>query len=130
MTTPDDMRRVLAGEPKADEAIFWFCYAWHGGNGTERIPTEFTPDIVRMFGVLERAFPQSLEVPRKRVLYEDLEVGDIIVASDVFLDIPNRWPCKVFRDDGPGRGSLCVMGANGFHRLTPNAEGYVYGFRR
>jgi hypothetical protein len=46
--TLSDMRESLRGQRKADEAIFWFCHAWHSGSDSDlyriMLETNFYPD--------------------------------------------------------------------------------------
>jgi hypothetical protein len=135
------LRNALAGEPKAEEAIFWFAYAWQSGKGSElydvlkaseyQPPTnrQFAddPDVIRLFEVLEERFGPFIQPLWLPVRWQDVEEGDVLVAGGKYLCIPDKWPCKVYRD---GAGSLCVLCRDGFHRLTPDAEGMIIGFRR
>lgn len=140
MITRFAMLRALAGEPKADQAIFWFAYAWHSGKDSDlyRVmrespytPPPYTkfdddPDIVRMFGVLEREFGPMIEVPYQPVRLDDVQEGDVLIAGSHFLCLRNRWPCRVVTWDG----FLCVACDQGMHRLRADERGLVAGFRQ
>jgi hypothetical protein len=142
------MLLALAGEPKAEEAIFWFAFAWHSGKGSDlyRILCESPyvatldrkwhedPDIVRMFEVLEKHFKPAIEAAYRPVQLHEVEDGDILIAGTSFLCIPNRWPCRVFKNEG----ELVVMCRGkhedekwaGVHTLRADGDGNVIGFRR
>jgi hypothetical protein len=135
-----EMRDALYGEPKADEAIFWFAYSWHAGKGSDLYNVlrelDFTPttkrkfaddyDIIRMFDILENVFGPFVEVPHRPVYLADIEPDDIIVAGANHRCLPNRWPVKVF----PSGTSLAVMCNDGIHPLHASKDGIVEGFRR
>ena len=135
-----EMRDALRGEPKADEAIFWFSYTWHTGKGSDLygvlrkldfVPTanrKFAddPDIIRLFGVLEHVFGPQVEVPYRPVVLTDIEPDDILVAGANHKCLPNRWPVKVF----PYGTGLAVMCNDGIHPLHASKDGIVEGFRR
>jgi hypothetical protein len=134
------MLRAIGSEPKAEQAIFWFAYAWHSGKNSDlyRVlrespyvpPTgekfDDDPDVVRLFGVLERAFPGQTEVPYSPLLLADVQEGDIIIAGSRHLCLQNRWPCRVLKWEG----NLAVACEKGMHRLRANELGFVEGFRR
>jgi hypothetical protein len=140
MITHDDMARFLRGEPKAEEAIFWFAYAWHAGKGSDlyRVMCEspYTPpekrqfrddpDVVRLFERLEWRFKPEIEAAYRPVKIDDVEDGDILIAGKNFLCIQNRWPCRVFTQDS----FKCVACKDGAHRLRADEGGFVIGFRR
>lgn len=135
-----DMLRALGADPKAEAAIFWFCYAWHTGKDSDlyRIMREspYTPpmyqkfdedpDIVRMFGALERAFPGQIEIAYQPVRLDELRAGDVIIAGKNFLCMRNRWPCRIVEWEG----NLAVACDEGMHRLRADDKGFVIGFRR
>ena len=135
-----EMRDALRGEPKADEAIFWFAYTWHAGKGSDLYGVlrelDFTPspgrqfandfDIIRMFGVLEHVFGTQIEVPYRPVYLAAIEPDDILVAGSNHSCLLNRWPVKVFQY---GTG-LAVMCKNGIHPLHASKDGIIEGFRR
>ena len=140
MRTLEQMREELRGEECADEAIFWFCYAWQSGKQSDlyRIMCEtgFQPNprsrfdkdprIVRCLTKLENAFGPLMEVGYLPVKIDEIEEGDIIIAGQHHADIQNRWPCRVFRHEG----HLCVMGMKYPKQLHANLDGTVIGFRR
>ena len=135
-----EMRDALRGEPKADEAIWWFCYCWHTGKGSDLYGVlrelEFIPspkrqfandaDIIRMFGVLEHVVGPSVEVQYRPVRLSEIEPDDILVAGADHKCLPNRWPVKVF----PWGTGLAVMCRDGIHQLHEDKDGIVAGFRR
>jgi len=138
--TYDHMKYVLGNQPKADEAIFWYAYAWHRGKGSDlyRVlcespwrPSENRQfaddqDIIRMFGDLERAFPQAGEAAYSPVQLSDVDDGDVLVAGGHFVCIRNRWPSRVFIHEG----QKVVACLDGTHKLRADDNGYVIGFRR
>ncbi len=144
----NDMLRALRGEPKAEAAIFWFCYGWQRGKGSDlyRILCEspYTPDdkyqfdkdpdMVRLFSILEQNFQTGIEVAYQAVQLDDVEDGDILIAGSHFLCIPNRWPCRVFKSEGQlvvtCKGNHKDEKWSGIHTLRANGSGNVIGFRR
>lgn len=150
--TRDDLLRALAGEPKAEQAIFWWCFAWHSGKRSDlyRILCEspYTPplpssdekerecqkremqsaDLMRCWDILSEKFGPLQEVPYRKIRFDEVEEGDIIVAGAQLLCLDRRWPCRVIYD--PREGGLAVVCKDGFHRLRPDAEGFLHGFRR
>lgn len=157
--TLQDMRDALKGQNKADEAIFWFCSAWHHGKQSDlyrvMVESEFHPDFHRQsqiqndpeilycFEVLGRRFGPLIEAPMAPIKLGDVEEGDVIYACDItqeafrmkygqrFVCIAPKWPCRVYK----WRGSLGVAcaedhNAKQFHALEADNDGYVVGFQR
>jgi hypothetical protein len=138
--TFNEMQEVLRGEEVVDEAIFWWCFAWHKGKGSDlyRImcdlkfhPNAYSkfsddPRVIRCFEKLERAFGPMHECAYHPIKIDEIEEGDIIIAGQHHADIHNKWPCRVFKHEG----HLCVMGEEYPHQLHANLDGTVIGFRR
>lgn len=134
------LREVAGDGPKAIEAIFWFCYAWHSGRDSDLYKImhilPFSPDpkkqfaddpeVVATFDKLDRAFGPMDEHPLLPVKLADVHEDDVLIAGTHHACIANRWPCRVFKLDG----KLTVMCADGFHTLHAGADGNVKGFRR
>lgn len=138
------MLRRLAHYGPADaveEAIFWFAYAWQAGNGSDlyavmresiHVPLmtrQFADDplVTRLIKILEQNFDHPAEPPPYRpVRFKDVEEGDWLIAGTHHLCILNRFPGRVtkFLD-----GELVVPCNDGMHRLVPDPEGNVLGFR-
>jgi len=149
--TLQDMRDALRGQSKANEAIFWFCFAWQQGKGSDlyriMVETKYDPffnkqhqiardpEIMYCFDVLgkmyETAFGAPVEWPLQPIKLVDVEEDDVIVAENCWPCIQGGWPCKVYRDHG-ALGVACVDSPDkrAFHALEPDAEGFVKGFRR
>lgn len=143
-----DLLDACKGHPKAEEAVFWFCYSWQSGRNSDLyralcespywppFQRQFSddPDIISLFASLEEKFgPMDKEPPWEPIRFSDLQEGDIVVAGSKLSCLPNRWPCKVFRHGG----QLAVMcndgrheGGSGIHTLHADPEGYLRGFRR
>lgn len=141
--TREAMLRRLHDFPKAEaeEAIFWFAYAWQAGKSSdlyrvmhesEHVPNpkrQFADDplVTRAIKILEQSFDHPSEPPPYRpVLFKDVREGDWLIAGTHHLCILNRFPGRVtkFLD-----GELVVPCNDGLHRLGPDANGFVEGFR-
>lgn len=148
MITHNDMLRALRGEPKAEEAIFWFAYTWHSGKGSDlyRVLGESPyrpdhtynfskdPELPRLFGILEQHFLPTIQAAYGPVHINELEDGDILIAGSHFTCITNRWPCRVFKLDGKWAVTCQAKHADSklpaVHWLTTDDRGFVQGFRR
>lgn len=153
--TKQDMLDVLRGEPKAEEAIFWWCHAWHGGVGTDlykiQCESSYIPDRTRMWhkdpdvirciaDKLDPAFLPLVRLDYRRVKLADVQEGQILVAGEHHTCLPNRWPCRVYRWRGSLGVECFVVHMPGvklapgqsaqFHPLTEDDSGYIKGFRR
>ena len=141
--TREAMLSLLNGNPTAEveEAIFWFAYAWQSGDGSDlyRVMRESPlvpnpkrqfaddPVVVRLIKRLEQEFDHPSEPPPYRpVRFKDLREGDWLIAGTHHLCILNRFPGRVtkFLD-----GELVVPCNDGLHRLVPDEQGNVKGFR-
>lgn len=151
--TKQDLLDAIRGEPKAEEAIFWFCFAWNDGvHGdlydilvkSKVIPDVNSnwcgdPDVKRLVERLTTVFGPLVEHPLMPVLIEDVHEGHILTAGSHFNCIRKRWPCRVYRHHGV-LGVACSGGVHGvrllpgsettFHPLKANDAGIVEGFRR
>lgn len=151
--TKQDLLDALGGHPKADEAIFWWSYCWHAGEGTDlyKIMCESTYipsparrwmddiEIADCFSKLDAAFGPLVEHNYKPVKLADVKEGQVLVAGSHFACLVNRWPCRVYRHHGT-LGVACSGGVHGvkllpgsettFHPLTEDKDGFVVGFRR
>ena len=157
--TLTDMRESLKGQRKADEAIFWFCHAWHQGPKSDlyhaMVETNFHPDqhrqmqikddpeILYALDVLGTKFGPFIEAPMGPVLLDDVQENDVLVASDIFqpdfrlkygerfMCIEKGWPCRVYKWHG-SLGVACAEDHHGkqFHILEADERGYVVGFQR
>jgi hypothetical protein len=157
--TLTDMRDAIKGQPKADEAIFWFCNAWHSGAGSDlyraMVETNFHPDqhrqkqiandpeILYCFDVLGKRFGPLVEYPMAPVKFADVRENDVLTACDIFqpefrakygerfICIENGWPCRVYKWHGD-LGVACAEDHRGkqFHVLEVDHDGYVVGFQR
>lgn len=158
--TLKDMRDVLKGHTNIEEAIFWWCYAWHSGKSSDfyRIMCEvpyhpmpgrkFTDDplTVQSIHKLDEAFKPCVTHEYMPVKLADVHEGDVLIAGRSFLCLLNRWPCRVYKHNG-ALGVACGGGVNHigtlpadvakgrkdewfFHPLREDDKGYVVGFRR
>lgn len=148
-----DLLDALKNHPKAPAAIFWWCYAWHSGVGSDLYaimcdsglgyvphPTwAKDPEIVDLIGRLDTLFGPLVEHAYNPVKLADVKEGEVLIAGEHFPCIVNRWPCRVYRHHG-ALGVACSGGVHGirllpgsettFHPLTEDERGYVIGFRR
>lgn len=150
-----DLLDCLKGHPNAAEAIFWWCYAWHGGEGTDLyaimcddqlgyVPNPHKnfrddPGVVECFARLDAAFGPLVEHDLKPVKLADVKEGQVLIAGSDWLCINRRWPCRVYRHHG-ALGVACSGAVHGvkllpgsettFHPLQEDPNGYVIGFRR
>lgn len=157
--TLTDMRDALTGQNRAEEAIFWFCSAWHSGADSDLyrvlVETQFFPDqhrqkqiandpeILYCFDVLGKRFGPLVESPLRPVKFGDVKENDVLVASEItqpafrlkygrrFVCIEKGWPCRVYRFQGD-LGVACAEDQRGtyFHKLEMDEAGYVVGFVR
>lgn len=153
--TKQDLLDALKGHPKAPEAIFWFCYAWHAGPTTDLykimcddtlgyIPStgrQWSTDeeVIGLLSRLDEVFGPLVEHAYQPVKLSDVKEGEILVAGSHFPCIVDRWPCRVYRHHG-ALGVACTGSVHGvkllpgsettFHPLTEDTQGYVIGFRR
>lgn len=131
--TLQDMRDVVRGNPNADEAIFWWSYAWHSGKQSDfyrimcEVPYQPTPgrkfseDPLTVEGIqkLDEAFKPCVEHAYQPVKLADVEEGDVLVAGAHFVCLLNRWPCRVYKHHG-ALGVACGGGVR--HVGTPVPE--------
>lgn len=159
MITLTDMRDALKGQNKAEEAIFWFCNAWHRGPKSDLyralVETNFVPDqhrqkqiandpeILYCFDVLGKKFGPLIETPMAPIKLGDVQENDVLVACDIaqpefrlkygarFICIEKGWPCRVHKWHG-SLGVACAEDHRGkqFHILEADEAGYVVGFER
>lgn len=157
--TLQDMRDTLKGQRKADEAIFWFCNAWHCGSDSDlyraMVETNFHPDQIRQrqisrdpeilyaLDVLGEKFGPLVETPLMPIKFGDVRENDVLIACEItqpefrrkygerFVCIADGWPCRVYKWHGD-LGVSCVEDGHGksFHKLEMDESGYVVGFRR
>lgn len=150
--TKQDLLDVLRGHPNAEEAIFWWAYAWHSGEGSDlykiMCESQYAPDpqrkwrddpaVIECIEKLDAVFMPLVEHDYKLVAFKDVQEGQILIAGQHFPCLPNRWPCRVYRWHG-ALGVECnilhgVKLAPGserpFHPLVEDAHGNVEGFRR
>ena len=153
------MRNALKGQRRADEAIFWFCSAWHSGADSDlyraMVETNFHPDqhrqkqiandpeILYCFDVLGKMLGQLIEVPMRPIKFDDVKENDVLVTGEItdprfrvkygdrFLCIEKGWPCRVYKWHG-NLGVACAEDGRGksFHKLEVDDAGYVVGFVR
>jgi hypothetical protein len=151
--TIQDFRDALKGQRKTEEAIFYFCHAWHNGPDSDlyRIMIEANfhprlhlqkqikddPEILYAFDVLgrlaERAYGRLAEYPTQPIRFDSIKENDVIIHTSprTFPCIEAGWPCRVYLWHG-GFGVACAEGPSGasFHPLRPDSRGFVVGFRR
>jgi hypothetical protein len=147
--TLTDLRGALRGQNKADEAIFWFCHAWHSGPSSDlyramveldfhpRLHTQKQivndPEILYCFDVLGKLVGPLVEHSMSRIRLGDVKENDVLTHTNpqTFVCIEAGWPCRVYRHHGC-LGVACAEGPSGasFHLLVPDPEGYVRGFVR
>lgn len=153
--TKQDLLDALKGHPKAPEAAFWFCYAWHSGVDSDLykimcdeslgyVPSPARhwsrdPEVTELLSRLDSTFGPLVEHPYQPVKLADVKEGEVLIAGSHFPCITNRWPCRVYRHHG-ALGVACSGGVHGvkllpgsettFHPLTADDAGYVIGFRR
>lgn len=152
--TLQDMRTALSGQRKADEAIFWFCHAWHRGpdsalyrimsqtdfhprlNSQKQIEND--PEILYCFDVLGRLIrlnPSAQAAPYLPIRIGTLKENDIVVHTTprTFVCIEAGWPCRVYTWHGE-LGVACAEGPHGasFHPFEPDPKrsGFIKGFVR
>ena len=105
------MRDVLQGQRKADEAIFWWCHAWHHGPKSDlyraMVETNFHPDFHRQrqidndpeilfaWEVLGRSFGKQAEAPMCPVKLSDVQENDVRWSRA--KDFSARIPAQVWR---------------------------------
>lgn len=151
--TKQDLLDCLKGHPNADEAIFWWCYAWHSGAESDlyRIMCASSyvplvgrkwaedPGVVECFARLDAAFGPLVEHDYEPVKLADVKEGQVLIAGNHFPCITAKWPCRVYRWHG-ALGVACSGAVHGikllpgsettFHPLTEDEHGNVIGFRR
>jgi len=157
--TYTDMRDSLRGQRKADEAIFWFCYAWHSGADSDlyraMVESDFHPDqhrqtqiaddpeILYCFDVLGKTFGPFIEAQMQPIKFGDVKENDVLTTSEIthpafrlkygerFVCIERGWPCRVYKWHGD-LGVACAEDGHGksFHKLEVDEAGYVVGFVR
>lgn len=153
--TKQDLFDALKNHPKANEAIFWWCYAWHSGVDSDlyKIMCDDTlgyapsparkwaddPDVIDLLAKLDSTFGPLVESAYQPVKLADVKEGQVLVAGSHFPCLLNRWPCRVYKHHG-ALGVACSGGVHGikllpgsettFHPLTEDTNGYVIGFRR
>lgn len=145
--TRDDLLAALRGEMKAEEAIFWWAFAWNSGPRSDlyrvlcqspyfpteqrRAQIEQDLDILRCWDILGDKFGRASEVELRPVRYDDLMEGDVITADPTMYPCISKkwkWPSKVFRE--PTLDYFVVVCERGFHRVPRDPNGFVTGFSR
>ena len=145
--TLQDMRDALKDPRKAEEAIFFFCNAWHSGVDSDlykaMVESKFSPDqhrqqqiendpeILYCFDILGTKFGPFIEAALLPVKLADVKENDVLTAGNSFACIFTGWPCRVHL----WNGRPCVYCAEDVkyqyhHPLEPDERGYVKGFRR
>lgn len=151
--TKQDLLDALRGEPNAEEGIFWFAFAWHGGVGSDLynilcdspVSPDLdrnwcdNPEVVRCVERLTEVFGPLVEPTLQPVRIEDVQEGQVLIAGSFFPCIRRTWPCRVYKHHG-ALGVACSGGVHGvrllpgsettFHPLKVNHAGIVEGFRR
>lgn len=158
--TLQDMREALANHPSADVAIFWWCFMWQSGKGSDlyRIMSEVLytptpnvdatrdPEVADMICKLDARFGDIVgrnadgslvEPPLRPVLLRDVQEDEYLIAGSKFLCLHKRWPCRVYRHHG-GLGVACGGGVNHvgkvgehfWHPFQEDDKGFIIGFRR
>jgi hypothetical protein len=157
--TLTDMRESLRGQRKADEAIFWFCNAWHSGLDSDLYhvirEVNFHPDqhrqkqikddpeILYCLDVLGTKFGPFVEAALLPIKFADVKENDVLIAGEItdpkfrlkygsrFVCIEKGWPCRVYKWHGD-LGVACAEDHHGksFHALEVDERGYVVGFVR
>lgn len=146
--TKQDLVDALRGHPRANDAIFWFCQAWHSGdddlykimcamdytprpwsdNPMVKDPStgklisnpKYDPDLVELLNVLAARFESIVEPPLLSVMLRDVREGQVLTADGGFPCILANWPCRVYRHHG-ALGVQCSGGVHGI-RLLPGSE--------
>lgn len=145
--TKQDMIDVLKNHPRAKDAIFWFCQAWHSGEDDlyqimcsldfEPRPWSMTahvkdpktgflvnnplydPVLIDLLQQLEVLAP-VVEPPLNPVKLADVKEGQVLTAGSSFHCLQNRWPCRVYRHHG-ALGVACSGAVHGV-KLLPGSE--------
>jgi hypothetical protein len=148
-----DMRDVLKGQAKADQAIFWFGYFWNHGPADplykamcetnydprlrvqQQIDTD--PEIIYCMKMLMeqyiRAYGLPFESTMHSIPFKTIKEGDIVTHGPgrPFVCIEGDWPCKVFKENGElGVGCTEDNRTRYFHKFEILPSGHVKGFIR
>lgn len=142
--TKQDFLDALKEHPRAIDAIFWYCQAWHDGeDDLYRIMCEldftprpwsdsptigdtltpnpnYDPVLVDMLSTLDEAFTPITTPPLRPVKLKNVREGHVLTADKGFPCIVGNWPCRVFRHHG-ALGVQCSGGVHGI-RLLPGSE--------
>lgn len=146
--TKQDLIDALKNHPKASEAIFWWCYCWHSGSGSDlyrimcddslgfvpdprRTTAAFVidpngnlacvdPEVEELISRLDQTFGPLVEHAYQPVKLADVKEGEVLIAGSDWLCINKRWPCRVYRYHG-ALGVACSGGVHGV-KLLPGSE--------
>ncbi len=141
----DDLYKIMAALPESYVPRPWSPLPTKKDprTGTEVVNPNYDPVLTELIELLERSFIKTIVTPELRpVKLADVREGHVLTAGSHFLHIPNRWPCRVYRQHG-ALGVFCSAEAAshgvirltpdskvGFQPLTEDAQGFVVGFRR
>lgn len=147
--TKEDFISVLRGHPRTNDAIYWFCQAWHSGDddlykimcsldftprpwsdnpmiedrarpGRFIANPNYDPDLVGLLTRLNDAFHPVVQPEFECVRLDAVKEGQVLTAGDQFACIRNKWPCRVYRHHG-ALGVECSGGVHGV-KLLPGSE--------
>lgn len=146
--TKADFEKVLRGHPRTNDAIFWYCQAWHSGdddlykimcaldftprpwsdNPMRHNPTtraleanpNYDPELTDLLYRLSVVFNPVVEPAFERVMLRDVKEGQVLTADGGFACICDKWPSRVFRHHG-ALGVQCSGGIHGI-KLLPGSE--------
>lgn len=147
--TKQDMIDALKNHPRANDAIFWYCQAWHNGDDDlyrimcsmdytprpwsphPKLPDgspnkNYDPDLTALMNRLATVFDKIAESPMQRIMLRDVREGHVLTHDGTFPCIAKGWPCKVFKHHG-GLGVQCSGGIHGV-RLLPGSEATFHPF--
>lgn len=145
--TKQDFLDALKDHPRAPDAIFWFCQAWHSGdddlykimcaldftpkpwsdNPTIKAPDgalilnpNYDPILVGLLLRLSTVFNPVVEPAFERVKMADVREGQVLTSDGGFPCITPKWPSRVFTH----HGALGVQCSGGLHnvKLLPGSE--------
>lgn len=146
--TKQDLIDTLKNHPKAPEAIFWWCYCWHSGEGSDLyeimcddslgyIPNwndnvrdpisgivsprwRNDPEVIECIRWLDERFGPLVEHSYQPVKLAAVKEGQVLIAGSHFPCIIERWPCRVYRHHG-ALGVACTGSVHGV-KLLPGSE--------